>query len=165
VDVAGNILSNYNGTLNATVFDKEINRQTLVNDGNGPAMNFTTLGEKIFIGQASVTNGLFEFNFVVPRDIVIPVGNGKVSFYSKRDSPLQDQTGASFDIQVGGINENAEEDNIGPVINLFMNDENFVSGGITKEAPTLMVTTQDEYGINTASGIVHDISAIIDGYE
>ena len=27
--------------------------------------------------------------------------------------------GYSFDIQVGGINENAEEDNIGPVINSF----------------------------------------------
>ena len=31
---------------------------------------------------------------------------------------LQDQAGANFDIQIGGINENAEEDNIGPVINL-----------------------------------------------
>ncbi|MEZ4793222.1 MAG: type IX secretion system sortase PorU [Gelidibacter sp.] len=170
VDVAGNTIPNYNGTLTATVFDKEIQRATLGNDGvtvggQRVILNFKTLGEKIFIGQATVNNGLFEFDFVVPRDIGIPVGNGKVSFYAKTDNPLQDQAGASFDIQVGGINENADEDNVGPVINLFMNDENFVSGGITNESPTLLAKIQDSNGINTASGIGHDIVATIDGDE
>jgi hypothetical protein len=170
VDAAGNVIPNYNGTLTATVFDKDIQRTTLGNDGvtaGGQVykLNFTTLGEKIFIGQASVNSGLFEFNFVVPRDIGIPVGSGKVSFYAKTDTPLQDQAGASFDIKVGGLNENAEEDNIGPVINLFMNDENFVTGGITNESPTLLAKIQDTNGINTASGIGHDITAIIDGDE
>ncbi|MEZ4792616.1 MAG: type IX secretion system sortase PorU [Gelidibacter sp.] len=170
VDTAGNLIPNYNGTLTATVFDKNIQRATLGNDGvriNNQLviMNFQTLGEKIFIGQATVNNGLFEFNFVVPRDIGIPVGSGKVSFYAKTDTPLQDEAGASFDIQIGGINENAEEDNIGPVINLFMNDENFVTGGITNESPTLLAKIQDSNGINTASGIGHDIVAVIDGDE
>ena len=32
-DTAGNFLSNYNGILTATVFDKEIDRQTLGNNG------------------------------------------------------------------------------------------------------------------------------------
>jgi len=170
VDVNGNLLSNYNGVLTATVFDKDIERSTLANDNisdsNGLiVLDFTTLGEILFKGQASVSNGLFDFNFVVPRDIGIPVGQGKVSFYAKRNNVLEDQTGYSFDIQVGGINENAEEDNIGPVINLFMNDENFVSGGITNESPTLLAKLQDDNGINTASGIGHDITAILDGDE
>ncbi|WP_411768697.1 type IX secretion system sortase PorU [Winogradskyella sp. A3E31] len=170
-DVNGNVLSNYNGILTATIFDKPIDRTTLANDGtrdtNGNliTLDFTTLGETIFKGQATVTNGVFDFNFVVPRDIGIPVGNGKVSFYAQSDVGLEDQTGASYEIQVGGINENAEEDNIGPVINLFMNDENFVSGGITNESPTLLVKLQDSNGINTASGIGHDITAILDGDE
>ncbi len=169
-DVNGNLLSNYNGILTATVFDKRIPRQTLANDGvtdgNGEIiLDYTTLGEIIFKGQASVTNGQFEFDFVVPRDIGIPVGNGKVSFYAQTSNPLSNQAGASFDIEVGGINENAPEDNIGPVINLFMNDENFVSGGITNESPNLLAKLQDDNGINTASGIGHDITAIIDGDE
>jgi hypothetical protein len=46
-----------------------------------------------------------------------------------------------------------------------MNDENFVSGGITNEEPTLLAILEDENGINTASGIGHDIIAIIDGDE
>ena len=169
-DTNGNLLSNYNGTLTATVYDKNISRQTLandnVNDNNGPIrLDFTTLGEIIFKGQASVVNGEFEVDFVVPRDIGIPVGNGKVSFYAQTNNPLSNQAGANFDIEVGGINEDAPQDNIGPVINLFMNDENFVSGGITNESPNLLAKLQDENGINTASGIGHDITVILDGDE
>ncbi len=170
VDEFGNVLNNYNGVLTATIYDKEIDRQTLANDGtrnNGQLvkLDFKTLGATIFRGQASIQNGLFSFDFVVPRDIGIPVGNGKVSFYAKTDSPLDDQAGSNFDIQIGGINDNAAEDNIGPTISLFMNDENFVSGGITNESPTLLAKLQDDNGLNTASGIGHDIVAVLDGDE
>ncbi|WP_066226147.1 type IX secretion system sortase PorU [Formosa haliotis] len=170
-DAAGHVLTDYNGVLTSIIYDKEINRSTLGNDGtvvNGSVyiMDFKTLGEIIFRGQASVKDGAFNFDFVVPRDIGIPVGYGRVSFYAKSDTALEDQTGASIDIiKVGGINENAAEDNTGPVINIFMNDENFVTGGITNESPSLLVKLEDENGINTASGIGHDIVAIIDGDE
>ncbi|RBP29947.1 peptidase C25-like protein [Oceanihabitans sediminis] len=171
-DLAGNVLTNYNGVLSTTIYDKEIDRRTLANDRtrDGGAliyMDFKTLGEIIFRGQASITNGQFEFEFVVPRDISIPVGFGKASFYAKSEIPfLQDQTGASIEtIKIGGINNDAPEDNVGPLVTLFMNDESFVSGGITNESPTLLVKLEDENGINTASGIGHDIVAIIDGDE
>ncbi len=170
LDPSGNLMTGYNGVLTATIFDKNIERQTLGNNGvtqNGQLikMDFTTLGEKLFIGQATVKNGVFDFEFVVPRDIGVPVGKGKVSFYAKSETPLQDQTGASFDILVGGINKDAATDITGPVVKLYMNDGNFVSGGITNEAPTLLAKLEDENGINTASGIGHDIVAIIDGDE
>ena len=171
-DTNGNLLSNYNGKLTATVFDKRINRQTLANDGTLDdntgqviVLDFTTLGEVIFKGQATIENGQFEFDFIVPRDISIPVGNGKVSFYAQANIGLSDQTGSNFNIKIGGINENAPEDNIGPVINLYMNDENFVSGGITNESPTFLAKLQDDNGINTASGIGHNITAVLDGDE
>jgi len=170
VDEFGNPMPNYNGVLSATIYDKEIQRSTLGNDGttqNGQLiiLDFNTLGETIFRGQATITNGKFEFDFIVPRDIGIPVGTGKVSFYAKSSTPLEDQAGSNFDIKIGGFNENAPEDNEGPTIALFMNDENFISGGITNEAPTLLAKLQDENGINTASGIGHDIIAILDGDE
>jgi hypothetical protein len=169
-DAQGAILSNYSGTLTATIFDKNIQRSTLGNDGtseNGQLiiMDFETMGEVIFRGQASVENGIFEINFIVPKDISIPVGNGKISLYSKTENPLTDQRGYNFDIKIGGVNLNAPEDNIGPTIQLFMNDENFVSGGITNENPTLLVKLFDENGINTASGVGHDIAATLDDDE
>lgn len=172
VDVNDVLLSNYNGDVAIQIFDKNINRSTLGNNGavNGSGqliiMDFVTLGETIVRGNASVTAGKFEFNFVVPQDIRIPVGNGKISFYAKRNTPqLEDQTGYNLDIQVGGVNTAAGVDNSPPSVQLYMNDESFVSGGITNCSPILIAKLQDENGINTASGIGHDIIAILDGDE
>ncbi|SCX80244.1 Peptidase family C25 [Flavobacterium anhuiense] len=162
-DENNTLLSNYNGELATAIFDKLITNTTLNNDGFSPPMQFKTLGETIFRGNASVTNGQFEFSFVVPRDIRIPVDNGRISFYSKRNESLENQTGYNNTIKIGGINENAPQDNISPKVKLYMNDETFVSGGITNESPFLLAFLEDENGINTASGIGHDIVAILDG--
>ena len=157
-------ITSYNGELSTTIFDKNISRTTLNNDGfSSSTMPFKTLGETIFRGNASVTNGKFEFSFVVPRDIRIPLDNGKISFYAKKTNSFENQTGADLSIKIGGINENAVADNKPPIVKLYMNDETFVSGGITNESPFLLANLEDENGINTASGIGHDIIAILDG--
>lgn len=165
VNASGTIMSDYNGVLEAKIFDKNVMRRTLDNDNHNIFMDFTTLGEGLFNGQATVSNGLFEFEFVVPRDIQIPVGKGRISLYAKRDNILEDQTGVNLELNVGGLNENAPEDNEGPLIKLYMNDESFVSGGITDDSPMLLAKLEDPNGINTASGIGHDIVAILDGDE
>ena len=165
------LLSNYSGDLAVQFFDKPINRSTLGNNGvtdsNGLIlMNFITLGETIFRGNATVVNGQFEFSFVVPQDIRIPVGTGKISFYAQSNlTPLQDQTGADLSVQVGGVNTNAPLDSTPPTLRLHMNDEAFVSGGVTNCSPVLLAFLADENGINTASGIGHDLLAILDGDE
>ncbi|RYD88639.1 MAG: type IX secretion system sortase PorU, partial [Sphingobacteriales bacterium] len=167
IDEQNNILNNYNGQLEVTVFDKLINRVTLANDTGLEADKepFTTLGETIFRGNASVTNGQFEFGFVVPRDIRIPIGEGRVSFYAKRTNVLEDRRGYNNVIKVGGLNTNAVDDTTPPTVRLYMNDESFVSGGITNNAPILLALLEDAHGINTASGIGHDILGILDGDE
>jgi hypothetical protein len=165
------LLSNYSGDLAVQFFDKPINRSTLGNDGitdsNGLIiMNFVTLGETIFRGNATVTNGQFEFSFVVPQDIRIPVGTGKISFYAKTEGALlEDQTGVDLSVQVGGVNPNAPLDTTPPTLRLHMNDESFISGGITNCSPVLLAFLSDANGINTASGIGHDLVAILDGNE
>jgi hypothetical protein len=158
-------LTGYSGALSVTVFDKFVNKTTINNDGNSPPIPFNALGETIFRGNASVTNGAFEFGFMVPRDIRIPVGNGRISFYSKRNQLLLDKSGYDSTIKIGGINPNATADNVGPKAQLYMNDQSFIYGGITNESPLLLAFLEDENGINTASGIGHDIVAILDGDE
>ncbi|MFT5236750.1 MAG: hypothetical protein ACI9M9_000338 [Flavobacteriaceae bacterium] len=167
VDGSGNLITNYNGVLEAKIFDKNVQRQTLANDGssNGFIMTFFTLGESLFSGKSTVSNGTFEFDFVMPRDTQIPVDQGRVSFYAQRNNLAEDQTGVSLDIKVGGLNENAPTDNQGPLIRLFMNDESFTSGGITNDSPILIAKLEDTNGMNTASGIGHDMVAILDGDE
>lgn len=158
-------VTNYNGELEVTVFDKYIDRVTLDNDHMNEVTPFTTLGETIFRGNASVTNGLFEFGFVVPRDIKIPIATGRVSFYAKRANVTEDEQGYDASVRVGGVNQNAEADTKGPTVRLYMNDESFVSGGITNASPIFLAFLEDEHGINTASGIGHDIIGILDGDE
>lgn len=165
-DENGNVLNGYNGELAVSVFDKPVQRTTLGNDFPGQYIyNFSVLGETIFRGNATVTNGQFQFGFVVPRDIRIPVAAGRVSFYAKRNGILEDQAGFDNTVQIGGIDETAAADNTGPRVKLYMNDTSFISGGITNESPIFLAFLEDENGINTASGIGHDIVAILDGDE
>ena len=170
-DNNGLIIDSYQGELTATIYDKEIQRSTLGNDGttdnlgNPIILDYNTLGEVLFRGQSTVSDGSFEFNFVVPKDVGMQVDYGKFSFYAKENNNLTDKNGYDLSVLIGGINENAEEDNIGPEIDLFMNDESFVSGGITNENPNLIVKLFDTNGINTSSGVGHDITAVIDNNE
>jgi hypothetical protein len=164
----GSIITDFNGELTSTVFDKKINRSTLGNDNvteNNELiiLDFITLGEVIFKGKASINNGLFEFDFIVPRDISMAIDSGKFSMYARNSNISLDYSGAELDILIGGINEDAVNDKIGPEIDLFMNDENFIDGGITNENPFLIANLYDENGINTSSGIGHDITAVLDG--
>ena len=164
-DENNNPLPAYNGELSVQIFDKKITRTTLNNDNNCTAINFNVLGETIFRGNATITNGQFEFGFVVPRDIAIPIDYGRISFYAKRGQTLFDKSGVNTTIKIGGVNENAIADNQPPKVKLYMNDQTFISGGITNESPLFLAFLEDENGINTASGIGHDIVAILDGNE
>ena len=169
--VNGAVVSDYNGILATTIYDKKQSYTTRgndgVTDGNGSllTMDFQTLGDIIYRGQATINNGLFEFEFVVPKDIAIPIGEGKISFYARRGGVLEDKTGVNTTIKIGGINADAPADNEPPKITAFMNDEGFVSGGVTNASPFLLLRLSDLNGINTASGIGHDITAILDGDE
>lgn len=154
--------SDFNGTLTVTIYDKPIDKQTLVNDGSGEPMIFDTQESKIFRGDASVTNGDFSFDFIAPKDIRIAYGKGKLSFYAHNNEI--DKGGYNSAITIGGIDENAPEDNTGPIIQLFMNDKSFINGGSTNQSPFLLAFLEDESGINTSlSSVDHDITATLDG--
>lgn len=163
-DNSNTILTNFNGAISASVFDKPIDKTTLDNDGFGVNITFDSQESKLFRGKSTVQNGNFSFEFIVPRDIRVAFGNGKLSFYA--DDESTDRAGFNNDIIVGGINQNAPEDNTGPEIQLFMNDESFLDGGNTNESPNLIAKLSDISGINTSvTAVDHDIVAILDGDE
>jgi hypothetical protein len=163
-DNLDNTLSDFNGNLSTTVFDKPIDKVTLDNDGFGIINTFDSQESKLFRGLASVENGNFNFEFIVPRDVRVAYGNGKLSFYVSNNE--LDKAGFNNDIIVGGINENAPEDTLGPEIQLFMNDESFLDGANTNTSPNLIAKLSDLSGINTSlTAVDHDIVGILDGDE
>jgi hypothetical protein len=159
-DETKNIITNYNGLVYPMVLDKKRTITTLGNDGETP-MTFQTQNNILYKGKASVTNGRFQFSFVVPKDISYNYDNGKISYYSLSSS--SDAKGYFNDFIIGGTDNSAPPDNVGPQIKLYMNDENFVSGGVTNQNPILYAILNDSSGINTVgNGIGHDITAILD---
>ncbi len=159
-DKNGNKLNDFNGYIYPTVFDKETTVNTLDNDGEG-VFTFNDRNNIVYKGKTKVINGDFKFEFIVPKDILLNIDTGKVSYYA--ENGVFDIKGYSFDFLVGDIANDYEEDNVGPEIKLYMNDENFVSGGMTDKNPRIFAKLFDEHGINTASGgIGHDITAVID---
>ncbi len=160
-DLNTNKISDFNGIVYPTILDKAIKVKTLGNDGIN-TMEFYTQENVIYKGKAQVINGDFSFSFIVPKDIIYSYGNGKISFYA-HDS-LRDASGYCASFIAGGTNTGFLLDENGPEIELYINDANFVNGGITDKNPVIFARLHDESGINTTgSGIGHDIVGIIDG--
>ncbi len=158
-DDNGNTISDFNGTIYPTVFDKADILKTLANDADSYESSFSIRKKILFKGQASVINGKFSFSFVVPKDINYTFGQGKLSYYAKSDN-LLDASGHQNNIVIGGSVANAPEDNEGPEVLVYMNTEQFARGGITDNNPKILVQLYDENGINTVgNGIGHDLTS------
>ncbi|MBL4625809.1 MAG: type IX secretion system sortase PorU [Flavobacteriales bacterium] len=156
-------MEDFNGVIYPSVFDKSREVKGLHNDNPTDTNDFTFNLQTavIFKGRASVTNGDFEFTFVVPKDISLAYGNARISYYAEND--LIDAAGNETDFLLGGYDPNAAEDSEAPEVDLYMNDETFVFGGLTDENPTMLAYIFDDNGINTSgNGIGHDLVAILD---
>lgn len=161
-DNSGNLLSTYNGQLIPSIFDKVKTQKTLGQDPESPEIEYNQQRNVVYKGKNSITNGYFDFTFVVPKDIALNMGRGKISYYAFNDA--SDAFGFDTNFRIGGINANGINDIEGPQLNLYINDENFISGSITDESPVMILKAFDENGINTVgNGIGHDLVAILDG--
>ncbi|MCX6233431.1 MAG: type IX secretion system sortase PorU [Bacteroidetes bacterium] len=159
-DDMGRMISDFNGTIHTTVFDKPLVISTLANDGDQPR-TFEIRKSLLYKGKTTVTDGVFSLNFIVPKDIAYKYGYGKISYYA--ENGITDANGYNDNIIIGGFNKDASLDQMGPEIHLYMNDTNFLDGGMTNENPVLLAIVSDESGINTVgNGIGHDITAILD---
>lgn len=159
-DKNGIKLTGFNGVISPIVFDKNRQVNTLDNDGEG-VFSFNLQTSKLFKGKVSVTNGDFSYTFVVPKDISYNYGKGKLSYYA--ENKAEDANGYYTEFYIGGTSDDYEADDVGPEIDLFMNDENFVFGGITDDSPILLANISDLHGINmVGNGIGHDIVAVLD---
>jgi hypothetical protein len=166
-DFNGTILSSYNGIATPSLYDKPKQLKTLGQKpgpgtiGYANQLPFELQKNIIYRGQSTITNGHFSFEFIVPKDIDYSYGNGKFSLYA--DGNSFDAVGDDKRIIVGGVNPQGLNDNVGPEIKIYLNNENFVNGGLTDENPFLIAKLKDENGINTVgNGIGHDITIVID---
>jgi len=160
-DPSGVKIDDYNGTLYPTVYDKASIYTTLATNPQSYEANFSLQKNIIYRGKASIINGEFTFSFIIPIDIQYNYGLGRISYYAEDGE--SDATGWFEDFIIGGSSDSLIVDQTGPEIDLYMNNDQFVSGGITDENPILIANLNDENGINTVgTGIGHDLTATLD---
>ena len=159
----GEMLTDFNGVLTARVYD---NLETIVCKNNAKAsetFEFKNREKVLFNGQNQVEGGQFTLNFVMPVDINFSNESGRVVFYAINDTRDVEANGYSEDFTIGGIDASVDDDKEGPHIYVYLDEEDFVNGGVVGSAPSFVAQLDDESGINySGSGLGHDLLLTID---
>jgi hypothetical protein len=151
----------FNGTLNAGMFDKQTEFVTI--GRNTPPYTFREWYNPVFRGNAPVKKGSFEFKFIMPRNIAYETGPGKLSLYAWTADKTLDAAGGTTDFNIGGSEENFAPDIAPPDMQVYMGDSTFLDGGRVSPNTTLVVKLFDESGINISNyGIGNTAMAILD---
>ena len=160
-DNTGDTISNFSGILEATLFDKETSFLTL-GDENQPYA-YKQWFNALFRGKASVHNGVFQFEFVIPKNIAYQIDEGKLSLYAYDTLNKTEASGYSQNFDIGSSEPNPETDSTPPALTLFMGDTSFVNGGITNPNTTLVARLFDLNGINISGyGIGNSLIGTLD---
>ncbi len=153
----------FNGLIYVTIFDKPVSLKTRANNKGSIPFSFKLQQNILFKGISNVNNGEWQVEFIVPKDINFNFGEGKISLYA---SNLKDEDAAGYTNQfyIGGFIKDTIKDDKAPVVKLFINNADFVNGGICNENPKIYSELSDDNGINiTGNSIGHDLIAILDG--
>lgn len=161
----GTRATDFTGMLYASVFD---NIEKVVCRNNEKASGLTPFvyherTKKFFVGSDSVRNGEFTFSFRIPLDINYSRESGLVNLYAVDTAHVKEAQGSYEGFLLGGTEEELNNDETGPKIQVYLNSLGFVSGVKVNETPHLVAILEDADGINTAGGLGHNLSVIIDG--
>lgn len=152
---------NFNGAITVVLKDKEFNFNTLGDEN--PVFTYQERSNTLFRGEATVDQGSFQLEFILPKNIAYQVGYGKLSLYAKNNASTSDAIGGSINFKIGESEVDDGSDRTPPEIKLYMGDTTFVNGGITSSATQLVARLSDASGINVANyGIGNNLIAILD---
>lgn len=155
------LLNNFNGTVYITVYDKAVNLQTLPNETQ-PTPQYIAQNSALARIIATVENGKFKTQFLIPKDMIYDFGQGKISYYAHSDT--EDAKGYDTTFVLGGLDPNAQSnDGAGPIVKPYIDNNKFKEGSVVGSNPLLYVELYDDNGINVSgSSLGHDLVAILD---
>ena len=157
---ANQVLSNFNGTATVLILDKPRKVQLVTKETNANRTYFSQ-NSIIYRGQASVQNGHFTIEFILPKDLDITPGKTRILYYAQ--SSTEDAAGCDTNYVLGNFSDTPIVDDDKPIVRPFMNDSLFRNGGITNPNSVLYVKLSDASGINVSgNGVGHDCIAILD---
>lgn len=153
--------STFNGTVRLQLFDKAQSKAMLDNDNVGYQASYLFRNQRAYQGVVDVVNGQFAAEWRMPLDLVLDWGRGKLSAYAEAGD--RDAAGATQRVVLGDLASDAPRDETGPTLRVFIDDTNFVDGGVTGPNPIGLVRLNDPNGINAlGAGIGHDLVGFLD---
>ena len=166
-DDNGQKVSDFNGKMQITIYDKMQTLKTLDNDHTNEAdkiiKEFNDYPNTIFSGEVDVKDGEFSADFMVPLDIKYNFGNGRIAYYAYDPTNKKEAIGHYHDLIVGGSSDLDFSDHEGPELNIYLNSTYFTDGDKTSDSPHFYADITDRSGINTSgSGIGHDLLLVLD---
>lgn len=150
IDANGSIISDFNGQIHLTVYNKQQSVTTLGQEPTDAPFTFKERVDELYSGLAKVTNGEFEVEFVLPLETADSIGSIKISMYAYTANGL-DAAGSDFNQWSGGVDPNAPADITPPTITMYMDSIPFASGDTVSKRPMLIAKLSDESGINQTS--------------
>jgi hypothetical protein len=161
LDGKGIKMEQFNGMLTAQVMDQP-GKVATIGNGGLPPFSYKLQESTLFNGHVPVKNGHFSYTFVVPKDVNFNKDAGLIRYYFTNGT--SDGNGSIANIHFNGTEVVPTNDNSGPAIRLYLENESFREGGTVSANPLLKVYLSDESGINTSGiGIGHDITLELDG--
>lgn len=168
IDEDLNTVSDFNGKVDITIYDKMQSIPTRDNDnagGDPRVIAYNDYPNTIFSGATDVKDGLFNYTFMVPKDIRYNFDNGRIVYYAVTADSLEtaEAVGHFEQFIIGGTGSTVAIDTIGPELEIYLNSPAFRNGDKTYATPRFFANLYDKNGINTAgAGIGHDLMLIID---
>ena len=158
----GQLKNKFNGAVQLILYDAASAKKTLGNVSSSIPVNVIVQENILFNGTASVNAGKFSIDFMLPKEVTLNQGALKLQLNAFNDS--SDAMGIFNQIYAKGAGAQNFTDTIGPSIQIFLNDTNFISGGWAASNATLLVHLKDEAGIQTSGNALgQDLTLLIDG--
>jgi hypothetical protein len=165
------LINSFNGTANIVIYDAP---SQVTTQGIGVFIpNSTTVIQRrfnqwknfVFNGQASIVNGEFSVQFIVPLQISYSNLAGRINLYGRQTNSTTDANGFRSNIIISGSDTGIVLDNNPPQIRLYMDDESFTSGSTTSQNPKMIAVLTDDQGISVSSAPGQQIEATMNRKE
>ena len=161
-------VSDFNGKVDITIYDKMQVIPTRDNDnvgGDPEVVAYNDYPNTLFSGTTEVKDGLFNYTFMVPKDIRYNFDKGRIVYYAvSTDGGITSEAVGHYEnFIIGGTGSILAVDTLGPEMQIYLNTPAFLNGDKTYATPRFFADLYDEHGINTAgAGIGHDLMLIVD---
>lgn len=165
--VDGSVLTGFNGTLTAVLYDAEKSITTKGRDSDdtsGKVCVFESQGDMLYTGSGNVREGIFNLSFSMPETVADNFRPAALNLFAEADDGTE-AISCFRSLYVYGYDFSAAPDSVAPVIEYaYLNHPSFNDGDIVNQSPMFIARVTDDTGINiSTAGIGRRMTIRIDG--